>query len=458
MRSQGLSVFRLLLILVVLGVLAPAGWFLFTRLEGAPPEVRLEPDPTALGIARDIEVSVADEGSGLRFVRVILSAGGKDETLFEESFGGSALAGSGDRPDTKIQVQIEPRKLGLADGNGILRIEAADYSWRRWWNGNLAEIERPVVIDTTPPQVAVITTSHYINQGGAGLVAFKVSEDCPRLGVVVGDHFYPAHSGFFKAADVYSAFFAVAFNQGSNTPVMISATDAAGNETTAVFNYRIRAKQFRSDNLNISDRFIETHLKGVFQTDGANSSNKDLFLHVNRIIRKTNYDTLTGVGTQSETTKHWDGAFLRLPNSAPKAGFADHRVYFYQGEEIDRQVHLGADLASIAQSPVPAANHGRVVFAGSVGIYGNTVILDHGFGLMSTYSHLSEIHVQPGDTVRKDDVIGRTGATGLAAGDHLHFGVLVHDTFVNPVEWWDAGWVRDNIDLKIQQVESRVGS
>jgi murein DD-endopeptidase MepM/ murein hydrolase activator NlpD len=120
---------------------------------------------------------------------------------------------------------------------------------------------------------------------------------------------------------------------------------------------------------------------------------------------------------------------------------------------VDRQVHLGADLASVQQSPIPAANNGRVVFAEAVGIYGNTVVLDHGFGLFSLYAHLSAIKVQPGDRVDKGDTLGQTGVTGLAVGDHLHFGMMVHDTFVNPIEWWDDHWINDNILTKLKLVE-----
>lgn len=459
MNERGLSAAKLLLLIAVLGVLAPGGWYLYTRLEGAPPAVVLDPNPTALGESQEIAVTVSDAGRGLRFLRVVLVAGGQERTLFEEAYGGSSLMGIGDQREASTTVAVEPKKLGLPDGEGVFRVEAADYSWRRWFNGNLALVEQPVVIDTQPPRVGVLTTSHYINQGGAGMVAFKVSEDCPKLGVSVGDRFYPAHGGFFSDPGVRVAFFAVSYDQKTNTPIAIAATDSAGNQTTATFPYRIRKKQFRTDTLNISDRFIESQLTGVFTMDGAESpTNLALFLHVNRDVRKANYITLTALGSATEPKRYWDGAFLRLPNSAPKAGFADHRIYRYKGEEIDRQVHLGADLASLGQSPVPAANSGKVVYTGNVGIYGNTVVLDHGFGLLTTYSHLSEISVSPGTEVQKGDTIGRTGATGLAAGDHLHFGVLIHDTFVNPVEWWDAGWVRDNIDLKVEQVTSRVGA
>jgi murein DD-endopeptidase MepM/ murein hydrolase activator NlpD len=106
---------------------------------------------------------------------------------------------------------------------------------------------------------------------------------------------------------------------------------------------------------------------------------------------------------------------------------------------------------------VPAANSGVVVFTGELGIYGQTVILDHGFGLFTMYSHLSRITAQKGDRVAKDAVIGNTGSTGLAGGDHLHFSVLVQNTFVDPVEWWDPHWIKDNVMLKLDSVKGGGG-
>ncbi|MCP4215581.1 MAG: M23 family metallopeptidase, partial [bacterium] len=105
-------------------------------------------------------------------------------------------------------------------------------------------------------------------------------------------------------------------------------------------------------------------------------------------------------------------------------------------------------------APVPAANKGKVVFSGIIGIFGKTVMIDHGFGLFSTYSHLSAFDVKPGQIVSKGEIIGKTGITGLAGGDHLHFGMMVHDTFVNPVEWWDAGWIKNNITDKIKKIDT----
>jgi len=99
----------------------------------------------------------------------------------------------------------------------------------------------------------------------------------------------------------------------------------------------------------------------------------------------------------------------------------------------------------VANAPVPAANTGRIVYAAFLGIYGNCVIIDHGLGLQSLYSHLDEISVTMGAQVNRGDIIGKTGTTGLAGGDHLHFGMVIGGLQVSPVEWWDDHWIKDNI-------------
>mgnify|MGYP003353207489 CR=1 FL=1 len=146
----------------------------------------------------------------------------------------------------------------------------------------------------------------------------------------------------------------------------------------------------------------------------------------------------------------WKDAFVQLSNSKVEANFADERTYFYNGEPVDTAYHLGYDLSVTRNYPVEAANSGTVGFAGDLGIYGNTVILDHGLGLFTLYSHLSAIDVKVGDSVQRRQILGKTGETGMAAGDHLHYGVYLNGVAVLPVEWWDRKWITDNIEPKLQ--------
>jgi murein DD-endopeptidase MepM/ murein hydrolase activator NlpD len=73
------------------------------------------------------------------------------------------------------------------------------------------------------------------------------------------------------------------------------------------------------------------------------------------------------------------------------------------------------------------------------------VVVDHGYGLMSLYAHLASVDVAKGQSVARGDVLGRTGATGLAGGDHLHFTMLIQGLPVNPTEWWDPHWIHDHL-------------
>jgi murein DD-endopeptidase MepM/ murein hydrolase activator NlpD len=162
-----------------------------------------------------------------------------------------------------------------------------------------------------------------------------------------------------------------------------------------------------------------------------------------------NNETISALAAETAPEILWRGAFKQLINTAVEAGFADQRTYVYNGQDVDHQVHLGFDLASTANAPVHAANRGRVVHAGWLGIYGNCVILDHGMGLQSLYAHLSSTAVNTGDLVESEAELGRSGATGLAGGDHLHFTMLLGGNAITPIDWWSAQWVQDRVLRKL---------
>ena len=445
--------FRFTLVAILGAVVAiPLAVVVLTRLEGQAPRLALIPEPAAIGMQMPISATISDARSGIRRVRVELYKDGKETVVLEKAYEGSALLGKGARKEDALQFTVNPKELGLPDGPALFRIRVRDYSWRGWFNGNLTDFEKEVVIDTRPPVIDVVSRAHYFTQGGSGAVIYRLDEACPRSGVLVGDHFYPGYPGLFEDKALYLALMALDHQQGKGTAIVVQATDRAGNTARAGFRHWIRAKRFRADQINISDRFLKWKMPEFQNQIGSEAKTPlDQFLQVNRKLRAANTLALKAALKSTQPSLLWKGAFLRLPNSANRARFADRREYRYQGRIIDHQVHMGIDLASLAHSPVPAANSGKVVFDQYLGIYGRTVVLDHGFGLFSMYSHLNSIAVAKGQMVGKGDIIGKTGVTGMAGGDHLHFAMMVHDTFVNPIEWWDGTWIKNNISNKIEQ-------
>jgi murein DD-endopeptidase MepM/ murein hydrolase activator NlpD len=175
------------------------------------------------------------------------------------------------------------------------------------------------------------------------------------------------------------------------------------------------------------------------------------FLKVNNDLRRLNAEKIVELSNQTAPQFLWNGPFHPLGNASVESGFADHRTYLYGGKEVDRQVHLGFDLAVTQRIPVLAGNDGKVVYADYLGIYGNCIVIDHGMGVQSLYGHLSTMEVKAGDAVRKNQQIARSGMTGLAGGDHLHFSIQVHGYPVNPVEWWDPHWIEDRVLRKVRE-------
>lgn len=447
---------RWLLFVPALIVITALVVFLVQRFEGEAPVVNLNMASSSLGADQSIELKVSDTKSGIRKVWVGLIKDGTEIELADKSYPSAGFLTGGLNHEETLEVPFEPLAKGIKDGKAILRISVRDYSWRDWGKGNLTYQEKDVLVDTRPPGINVLSRPHYFSQGGSGLVIYRLSEQCQSSGVMVGETFYPGYATEDGAPNTFMVIAAVAYDQGPTTSMQVVATDLAGNKNRVGLQHLINARHFRNDTIRISDQFLDWKMPEFAGTVGAGpgSSNLDIFLKVNGELRKANYDALKKATSQSENKILWKGAFVRLPSAANRAGFADTRDYVYKGKKIDRQTHLGLDLASIAQSPVPAGNNGKVVFAENLGIYGQAVILDHGLGLFSMYAHLSSINVSPGQLVAKGDIIGNTGLTGLAGGDHLHYSILVNHTFVNPVEWWDPQWIQNNIVAKIEKINT----
>jgi murein DD-endopeptidase MepM/ murein hydrolase activator NlpD len=306
--------------------------------------------------------------------------------------------------------------------------------------------------------VAVVSTHHYVNQGGAEIIVYRASPRDVDSVVRVGDLTYPGFAGTgarLRDPELKVAFFALLYNQSPDAPMEVFAQDVAGNQTRAQFEHRVFPKKFRSSRIPLDDKFLGRVVPAILQSSAQiQASATELlpaFLKINNDLRRMNNDTIAALAKKTAPSILWEGAFQPLGGSQIESSFADFRTYLYDGKEVDRQVHLGFDLAKTANAPVTAANHGTVIFAAELGIYGNAVIVDHGMGVQSLYAHLSSFGVNEGDAVKKGQTLGASGQTGLAGGDHLHFSMLVNGQFVNATEWWDAHWIEDRITRKLRE-------
>lgn len=435
-------------LLIILGGL---GWYASRVFEGEVPRVIMEPLPDYISGALSFKVRAEDAGRGLRTVRATLSQEGREIQIFEQRFSFTGLRNTDGTYVYQHEFRISPSELGLAQGRVDITVRVWDFSRRRGGDGNLSIFEHKMMVDTIPPAVRPISRMHYVYVGGSGLVIYQASSDTVESGMQVGDLFfkgYPAGQGAEEGAMV--CYFALPVGTDGQPKVRLWARDRAGNEATSNLYFHMKKKPFRTDKVHLTDRFLESILPYFsFYDLGSAPTNADKFLRINRDLRAEGEKTFYNLREATAKERLWEGPWIRQKNSATMAMFGDQRQYHYNGKEIDRQIHLGVDLASLANSPVQACNQGRVLFADRLGIYGMTVVLDHGQGLASVYAHLSQIQVSMGQEVDRGQVIGLSGQTGLAGGDHLHFGVLVGGVFVNPVEWWDPHWVQDNVDRKL---------
>ena len=429
--------------ILLIGVGAGA-YFLVPRFEWHKPQVKITPDTDAIGLA-PLEVEVTEQGTGLKSFSVVLSAGGTDYPLANEQF---------DQPvmQKKFTVALSAKLSGLKEGPATLRVSAKDRSLWSFFRGNETVLQKNVSIDITPPTLELIADDRYVIFGGVGLIVYKPAPDTVKTGVKIGNYFFPGYKGQIKEhPDYFLAFFAHPYNIEPDQRATLVATDKAGNTREMKLVYELKNVKYKKSTIPISDEFIQNKVTPLLNDVGARQgSPKDIFIKVNKALRKENEDKIKAITEKETASMLWKDAFVQLTNSKVEANFADARTYVYKNETIDNAYHLGYDLSVTKHYPAEAANSGVVVFVGDLGIYGNTVIIDHGLGLFTLYSHLSSIDVKAGDPIKQRQVIGKTGETGLAAGDHLHYGVYLHGLAILPVEWWDEKWIRDNVEPKLQ--------
>jgi murein DD-endopeptidase MepM/ murein hydrolase activator NlpD len=415
-------------ILVVFGII----WF-----SGDEPVVKLAKPVVAIGQDTAVNV-VADDPHGTKSVAAFLEQDGQRQNIFTDQ--------NKSKQTSRVVIFPAGKKEAsfLKEGAAKLIVEVKSNDFR----AATSTLSQDVQVILKPPTVVPDGLQHYINQGGAELVTFDVGGSWTEAGVHAGKYAslsFPM-PGQPDNSNKRFSLFAYPWDLRASTTPVVFVRNLAATEVTASFWTQIKPQKFHESEINLTTANLE---KFVNELDPEGSG--DLvarYVKINREMRKQNDQTIFDLRTKTENKMLWSGAFEPMKGKR-ESYFADSRTYKYNGKVIDKEVHLGYDIAQTVNRPVHAANSGKIVYADRLGIYGNCVIIDHGYSLQTLYGHLSKIEVKVGDPVQKNQEIGISGTTGLALGDHVHFGTLVSGWEVEPKEWWDEHWLHDRILSKI---------
>jgi hypothetical protein len=402
---------------------------------------------TSIGTATPVSVQVTNP-HGVRRMSAYVEQNGASYPLWEQSMPSTRFFWSrGAAPRSFTFEAGKDKAPNLKEGKARLVVETVSNDFR----GSTDSTAEDVTVVLAPPRVTPDGDQHYINQGGMELVTMTVGGSWNEAGAKVGQYTFRSFPMPGGNPSQRFAMFAYSWELPPDITPLAFARNAAGTEATAHFWFKLFPKKFRVRDFELTDQLMDKLVNSVDPTNQVLPGKDELsrFLYINGEMRKKNNQQLSDLRSKTENKFLWHGAFLHWGKE--EADFADVRNYIYHGKKVDQQVHLGFDLSDVANGPVSAANDGRVIYAQDLGIYGNCVVLDHGYSLDSFYGHMREIDVKVGDMVTKGQKLGIAGETGLAGGVHVHFGMQIDGVQINPREWWDEHWIKDRILSKVSQ-------
>ena len=381
---------------------------------------------------RNFELTLSDGSNSIIVGQGELDANTKEQTLLVKY------------PKSKV---LDPKAKKLT-----LKVSVTDNSMWNFMQGNSSEKTIDINVDYKRPNVNILSNSYSITQGGAALVIFQAEdENLDALYVEVGKAQFKAQP--YKEEGYYAALIAWPF-QESEFKAKIVALDTANNKRMVDIPYYTKNHKYRVSWIHAKDKFIDGKITDLAASnpDFSNIDDKlDRLRAINETMRLKNEELIHSLSknVSSETLESWKiQKFYPLRNGQKVASYGDERHYYYKTKDnkVSHSYHVGYDLASTRMANIKTSNAGTVVYADDNGIYGNMPMIDHGLGLYSLYGHCSQLLVNEGDEVGAGETIAKTGVSGLALGDHLHFGILVQGIEVRPVEWFDKDWIRKNID------------
>ncbi len=444
----------LYLSLLIVAAVAGAGYFVYTSeiFERTPPRAQIASE-IYWNLKNPLQLELSDN-SGIKSYKITINDGVKKEVIDMQSL---------TNPQKNVSLQLHPPvDMDFQKGRAQLLIEVRDKSLWNYFMGNRLTKRVNIFIDTKKPDLFVINNSYAITKGGSALVIFYCKDKNLK------DFFIKTNFGnkfqaepFYKDG-YYAALIAWPLTKSSFRADIV-AYDRAGNRAKAHIPLYLRNKRYKKSKINLTDSFLEGKVAQLAEDYPETKSMDKLgrFKFVNETLRQMNEKLIHTLASKvpEQMISDFDiKPFYPLKNAAKVASFGDHRFYYYNGKFVSEAYHLGLDLASTKMAKIVASNPGKVVFANYNGIYGNMPLISHGLGLYTLYGHCSTLFVRKGSDVDSGQTIAKTGMTGLALGDHLHFGVVVQGIEVRPEEWMDRKWIKTNIQNVMKDAKKIIDS
>ena len=388
----------------------------------------------------------------------------KNYSIYINDGASDTLIGEGEFPaDTQSEVlkikYPKSEKFKKITNNLKLKISISDNSMWNMFKGNTDQKEINIKVDYKRPNVNILANSRMINQGGSALVVFQANdENLDELYIEANGNKFKAQP--YKKKGYYAALIAWPFSDDTFS-AKIYAKDKANNKRVTKIPFYHKNPSYKISNIKASDNFIDGKITDLASSspEFASISDKlEKLKSINETMRLENEKTIHNFSSKVSTKmlNSWKiKRFYPLRNGQKVASFGDHRYYYYKTKDnvVSESYHVGYDLASTSMADIKASNAGTVVYAEDNGIYGNMPMIDHGLGLYTLYGHCSQLLVNVDDKVKAGQVIAKTGKSGLALGDHLHFGILVQGIEVRPIEWFDKTWIKKFIDNVFKQAD-----
>ena len=436
--------FGKVIVLLILVIILGAGGFIYLSpmFEKNKPQISFN-DNVYWNLKDELDLSIADE-SGIKYYRVIFKDGERETELQSKVL---------QIPEKIINLKLKAPKLDMffKSKTAQIIVQAIDSSKWNFFEGNVVTKSYKINIDRKKPTAQVINNSYAIRRGGSALVVVKVEDENLKDAYISFNNQKRFDLIPFYKEGYFATLIAWPVTIEDFKGVNLVAIDKAANKRVTKVPLYIRKLKQRSSNIKISDRFIQNVSTKVLQKSEKPVPNnpEDIFIMQNNELRAENIAKIEEV-SKKYMSKNLESnfdlrPFKRLKNGATAGYFAQKRSYFYNGKKIDEAWHLGIDWASIRRADINITNPGKVIFNDYLGIYGNTLIVDHMFGLQTLYAHTSSFDVSAGDELSANEKIANTGVSGAVLGDHLHFGVLVQGIEVNPLEWMDRNWIKTRV-------------